>query len=295
MPTDTLGFIGLGTMGLPMATNLLAAGYRVVGHDLDRDRVATLVERGGEQTESPAVVAERSDIVLLCLADSPDVEHVVLDGPAPLVDGLSPGMTVIDHSTISPIVARTVADRLAAMDVSMLDAPLSGGEEGAIDGTLSIMVGGKEETLTTHRDLLAITGETVTYCGPNGAGQTTKACNQMIVAAQLTAVAEALVFAEMAGANREAVVEAVRGGAAACWVLEHRANVMLEGTFEPGFFAAYQRKDLRIATDAGEAIGAPLPVTSVTRELYERMVETGLGCDDNAGVIQVIEAMAETD
>lgn len=295
MTEKTIGFVGLGIMGLPMAKNLLDAEYPVVGYNRSNEPMAELIEYGGDDADSPADVAEQTDIVLLCLPDSPDVENVVLgtDGePNPLIDGVSEGMAVIDHSTISPMVAESTADRLAKKGVTMLDAPISGGESGAIEGTLSIMVGGDEQTLDDHRDVLEAMGETVTHCGPSGAGQTTKACNQIVVAAQMVGVSEALVFADKAGADLEAVVDAISGGAAGCWTLDNRAPDMIHGDFDPGFFGEYQYKDLRIATDAGEAYGAPLPQTGLAHELYKTMVENGMGKDDNSGVMQVLEMMA---
>jgi 3-hydroxyisobutyrate dehydrogenase-like beta-hydroxyacid dehydrogenase len=295
MTTKTVGFIGLGIMGLPMAKNLLDAGYDVVGHNRSQEPVAELVEHGGEDGGSPAGVAEASDVVLLCLPDSPDVENVVLgeeDEDAPVVDGLSEGMTVIDHSTISPVVAEAIADRLGSEGVELLDAPISGGESGAIEGTLSIMVGGDEAAFEAQQDVLTVTGETVTHCGPSGAGQTTKACNQIVVAAQMVSVGEALVFANQAGADLEAVVTAISGGAAGCWALDNRAPDMIRGEFDPGFFASYQYKDLRIATEAGEAFGSPMPLTASAHELYKAMEQNGMGRDDNSGVMQVIEMMA---
>jgi len=295
MSRPTLGFVGLGIMGLPMAKNLVDAGYPVVGHNRSAEPTEQLVEYGGEDGGSPAGVARASDVVFLCLPDSPDVENVVLgegEEPDPVIDGVSEGMTVIDHSTISPTVAESVADRLAEEGVSMLDAPISGGEEGAIEGTLSIMVGGDAAVLADVRDLLEVLGGTITHCGPSGAGQTTKACNQIVVSAQMVAISEALVFADRAGADLEAVIDAISGGAAGCWALDNRAPTMVRGDFEPGFFAEYQYKDLRIATDAGENFGAPMPQTALVNELYKTMVQNGMGRDDNSGVMQVIEMMA---
>lgn len=295
MPAKTVGFIGLGIMGLPMAKNLIDAGYSVVGHNRSPEPTEDLVEYGGEDGGSAAGVAEASDVVLLCLPDSPDVERVVLGGDGesdPVIDGVSPGMTIIDHSTISPTVTVDIADRLAAKDVSLLDAPISGGEEGAIDGTLSIMVGGDESVLDDHLEILEAMGETITHCGPSGAGQTTKACNQIVVAAQMVGVSEAIVFAAKAGADLEAVVNAISGGAAGCWTLDNRAPDMIRGDFEPGFYAEYQYKDLRIAMDAGEAFGAPMPQTELAHELYKSMVENDMGLDGNSGVMQVLEMLA---
>lgn len=295
MPEKTVGFVGLGIMGLPMAKNLLDEDYPVVGHNRSEEPVETLVEYGGENGESPAGVAEKSDVVLLCLPDSPDVERIVLGDEAedgPVIEGLSEGMTLIDHSTISPVVTEEIAAELEEVGVTMLDAPISGGEEGAIEGTLSIMVGGDEGALDEHRDLLDVMGETVTHCGPSGAGQTAKAANQIVVAAQMVGVSEALVFASQAGADLERVVEAISGGAAGCWTLDNRAPNMIHGDFDPGFFAEYQYKDLRIATDAGEAFGAPMPQTELAHELYKSMIANGMGRDDNSGVMQVIEMLA---
>ncbi len=295
MSRTTVGFIGLGIMGLSMAKNLVDAGYPVVGHNRSDAPTAELVEYGGRDGGSPAGVSEQSDVVLLCLPDSPDVENVVLgDGEEeqPVLDGLSDGMTVIDHSTISPTVTEEIAERLAGVGVDMLDAPISGGDEGARDGTLSIMVGGDEDVLDAHMDILEVMGETITHCGPNGAGQTTKACNQIVVAAQMVGVSEALVFANQVGADLEAVVDAISGGAAGCWTLDNRAPNMINGEFEPGFFAEYQYKDLRIATDAGAAFGAPMPQTALAHELYKTMVQNGMGKDCNSGVMQVLEMMA---
>jgi len=291
----TVGFVGLGIMGLPMARNLLEAGYEVVGHNRSPEPVEELVADGGADGGAPAGVARESDVVITCLPDSPDVRAVVLggDGEAePVVDGLSAGMTLIDMSTISPTVTETIAGELADAGVDMLDAPISGGEEGAIEGTLSIMVGGDADVLGAHRDLLEVMGGTVTHCGGNGAGQVTKACNQIVVACTNQAVSEALVFAGKAGADLEAVVEAISGGAAGCWTLDNRAPRMIRGNFQPGFFAEYQYKDLRIATDAGEAFGSPMPATELVHEMYKSMVETGLGRADNSGVMQVLERLA---
>jgi 3-hydroxyisobutyrate dehydrogenase-like beta-hydroxyacid dehydrogenase len=188
-----------------------------------------------------------------------------------------------------------VAEELSATGVDMLDAPISGGDEGAAAGTLSIMTGGDETVLEAHRDVFKMLGETVTHCGPSGAGQTTKACNQIVVASQLVGVAEAIVFANKAGADLETVLDAISGGAASCWVLENRAENMIHGDFEPGFFPAYQHTDLRIATDASEAFGAPMLQTGVARKLFklfETMVSNDKGRDDNSGIVQVIEKLA---
>jgi 3-hydroxyisobutyrate dehydrogenase and related beta-hydroxyacid dehydrogenases len=291
MADPTVGFVGLGIMGLPMANNLLEAGYPVVGYNRSREPVDDLVEHGGEGAETAAEAARRSDVVVTCLPDSNVVETVVRENGG-IMDGFDGGETLIDCSTISPTVTEELASDLAAMGVDMLDAPISGGEEGAIEGTLSIMVGGDAAVLDAYRGVFEATGGTITHCGPSGAGQVAKACNQIVVANTMEAVSEALVLAGKAGADVEAVVDAISGGAAGCWTLDNRAPSMIRGDFEPGFFASYQYKDLRIATSAGEEFGAPMPITAVTHDMYKTMEETGMGEDDNSGVMQVLEMMA---
>jgi 2-hydroxy-3-oxopropionate reductase len=291
MPATQIGFVGLGIMGGPMAENLLDAGYDVVGHNRSPEPVEALVAQGGEAADSPAEVARRAEVTITCVPDTEAVESVVR-GPDGILGGLEAGDTYVDMSTISPPATEELAADVAETGATMLDAPISGGEQGAIDGTLSIMIGGDPDVLAERRDVFEVLGETITHCGPNGAGQTAKACNQIIVAAQAVAVSEALLLAEQAGADLEAVVDAVSGGAAGCWALDNRALRMLDGDFEPGFFASYQYKDLRIATEAGETFGAPLPQTAVTHELYKSMETTGKGYDDFAGVLQVLESLA---
>lgn len=291
MTRPTIGFVGLGIMGAPMAANLLDAGYDVIGHNRSRESVERLVEAGGEGATSAADASSRADVLITCLPDS-DVVTAVMRAADGVMAGIEPGATVIDMSTISPTVTEELAAELAEQDVDMLDAPISGGEEGAIDGTLSIMVGGDAAVLEEVRPILAVLGETITHCGGNGAGQVTKACNQIVVANTMAAVSEALLFAQKAGADLERVVAAISGGAAGCWTLDNRAPQMIRGSFEPGFFASYQYKDLRIATRAGQEYGVPLPTTASTHELYKAAVETGHGRDDNSGVLQVLEAMA---
>jgi len=294
MSPRTVGFVGLGLMGEPMAKNLLDAGYPVVGHNRSQEPVEAVVEHGGEGADTAEEVASRADVVITCLPDSEVVAEVMRKDDG-IIAGLDGGETVIDMSTISPTVTEELAEELEEIGVGMLDAPISGGEEGAIDGTLSIMVGGDADVLAEHRDLLDAMGETITHCGPSGAGQVTKACNQIVVANTMEAISEALVFAEKAGADLQAVVDAISGGAAGCWALDNRAPSMIRGDFEPGFFASYQYKDLRIATDAGEAFGAPMPATEVTHEMYKSMEENGMGLDDNSGVMQVVEMLAGTE
>ena len=294
MSGETIGFVGLGIMGLPMAKNLLEAGYDVVGHNRSQEPVDELVEAGGEAAETPKEATERADVLITCLPDS-EVVSELMHADEGILAGVSEGTTVIDMSTISPTVTEELSAEIAERGGAMLDAPISGGEEGAIEGTLSIMVGGESEVLEANHEILEAMGGTITHCGPNGAGQVTKACNQIVVANTMQAISEALVFAEKAGADLEAVVDAISGGAAGCWALDNRAPSMIRGEFDPGFFASYQYKDLRIATDAGEAFGSPMPITEVTHEMYKAMEENGMGKDDNSGVMQVVEMLAGTE
>lgn len=281
-------------MGLPMATSLLEEGFRVVGHNRSREPVEALVDRGGDGATTAREVAERAGTVVTCLPDTETVETVYL-GEDGLLAGLEGGETCIDTSTISPTATEALAAELAERDVALLDAPVSGGEAGAKAGTLSIMVGGDADALSDQRPVLEAMGETITHCGPAGAGQLTKACNQLIVANTLEAISEALVFAAKGGADLEAVLEALDSGAAGSWLLENRAPEMIRGEFEPGFRASYQHKDLRIATAAADDLGAPLPITERTREQYETMEAEGLGGASNAGVIQLLERLADVE
>lgn len=294
MSTKAVGFIGLGNMGEPMAENLLRANYPVIGYNRSQTPIDRLVESGATGAETPQEVAHQADVIFTCLPDSQVVMDVMRD-EAGILEGIQGGETVIDTSTISPTVTEELANELNQLGANMLDAPVSGGETGAIDGSLSIMIGGDETILAEHRDLLSVLGETITYCGSNGAGQVTKACNQMVVGNTLQAISETLVFAEKAGANLEAVVEAISGGAAGCWALDNKAPRMLEGNFEPGGMASYQYKDLKIATNTGETVGAPMPITSTTQEMFKAMEENNMGEDDHSGVIQIVEMLAGTE
>ena len=291
MTQPTVGFVGLGIMGAPMAENLVDAGYDVVGYNRSTEPMERLAEYGGERADSAADAAARADVLITCLPDS-EVVTEVMHQDGGILEGIEAGSVVIDMSTISPTVTEELAAELAERDVEMLDAPISGGEEGAIDGTLSIMVGGDAAILDEVSSILEVMGGTVTHCGGNGAGQVTKACNQIVVANTMAAVSEALLFAEKAGADLEAVVDAISGGAAGCWALDHRAPRMIRGNFEAGFFASYQYKDLRIANRAGMEYGVPMPTTASTHELYKSAVELGYGRDDNSGVLQVLEGLA---
>jgi 2-hydroxy-3-oxopropionate reductase len=290
MPPETVGFVGTGIMGQPMAENVLDAGYEVVAYNRSPEPVAELAEQGATAADSAAAVGDLADVVITVLPDTDAVESVLYEDG--LLDALGSGQVYVDMSTIAPGPTERFAADVEKQGAAMLDAPISGGESGAIEGTLSIMVGGDPDVLDEVRDLLDAMGETITHTGPSGAGQVTKACNQIVVACTHQAVAEALLLAHRAGADLEAVVSAISGGAASCWSLRERAPDVIRGDFEPGFFSSYQYKDLRIATQAGEEFGVPMPETQVAHEMYKAMEEMGNGRDDHSAVIQVIETMA---
>jgi 3-hydroxyisobutyrate dehydrogenase-like beta-hydroxyacid dehydrogenase len=291
MSPETVGFVGTGIMGKPMAENVLEAGYDVVAYNRSSASTEDLADQGARAAPSAAVVGESADVVITVLPDTDAVESVLYDDG--LIDALGSGQVYVDMSTIAPGATERFAADVDETGAAMLDAPISGGEGGAIDGTLSIMVGGDPEILGEVNDVLNAMGEIITHTGPSGAGQITKACNQIVVGCTHQAVAEALLLAHRAGADLEAVLDAISGGAASCWSLRERAPDVIRGNFEPGFFSSYQYKDLRIATHAGEKFGVPMPETQVAHEMYKTMEEMGHGQDDHAAVIQVIETMAD--
>ncbi|WP_247730154.1 NAD(P)-dependent oxidoreductase [Halovivax limisalsi] len=287
----TIGVVGLGNMGKPMAENLVDAGYDVVVHNRSPEPVEAVEAYGATAAASPRAVADRSDVVVTCLPDSDALEAVAL-GESGLVDGFDSGTVLVDTSTISPVASRRVASALEEVGAAMLDAPVSGGTEGAAAGTLSIMVGGDEAVFETCRPILETLGETITYCGGPGSGQVTKVCNQIIVSVTMQGICEALVFAATADADLEAVLGAVRDGTASCWMLDNRAADMIAGEFDPGFFAEYQYKDLCLATDAGDAYEAPMPATKTAQEHFKAAVAMGYGREANTAVVKVLEELA---
>jgi 2-hydroxy-3-oxopropionate reductase len=286
-----LGFIGLGLMGKPMARNLMKAGYPLTVHNRSRGPVDELAAEGAAPADSPKKVAEGVDVVFTCLPDSPDVEQVVL-GPEGIIEGGRPGLTVIDMSTIAPAAAVHIAAELAKRGIHSLDAPVSGGDIGARQGTLSIMVGGDAAVFQDCLDLFQALGKNIVHIGANGAGQVAKACNQIVAAGTIAAVSEALVLAAKTGADVTRVIEALRGGAARCWALEVKAPRILRRELEPGFKASMQYKDLNIVLDTGKTYQVPLPVTGAVRELYSAMMAAGRGDLDNAAIVTVLEDLA---
>lgn len=291
--TDTLtvGYIGLGLMGKSIARNILRAGFPLVVHNRSRAAVAELVNEGAQEAHTPAEVASRVDIIFTNLPDSPDVEAVAL-GPEGIIAGAHPGLIFIDNSTIKPASARRIAAALAEQGVLSLDAPVSGGDVGARNATLSIMVGGPAEALERARPVLAAMGKTITHVGESGAGQIAKAANQIMVAAQMVAMGELLVFAKKAGADPLKVVEAIRGGAAQCWTLDVKPPRLFAGNRNPGFKAYMQAKDLGIILDTAREYHIPLPSAAVDAQLFNAMLEMGMPDLDNSAVIGVLELLA---
>ena len=286
-----VGYIGLGLMGKPMARNILKAGFPLVVHNRSRAAVDELVAEGATAAWTPAEVARQVDVVITNLPDSPDVELVAL-GADGIIEGAHEGLIFIDNSTIKPATARKIASALAEKGVSALDAPVSGGDIGAINGTLTIMLGGEEAALEKVMPVLEAMGKSITLVGDAGAGQIAKVCNQIMVAAQMVATGELLMVAQKAGADPQKVVQAIKGGAAQCWTLDVKPPRLFDGNRQPGFKAYMQAKDLNIVLDTAREYGVPLPGTSANTQLFSAMLEMGMGDLDNSAVIGVIEALA---
>jgi len=287
-----IGFIGLGIMGKPMAKNLLKAGYQLVVHNRSPRPVKELVEAGAEAGSSAKEVAEKCDVIVTMLPNSPHVKEVVL-GPNGILEGARPGTIIVDMSSIAPLAAREVAAKADEKGVEMLDAPVSGGEPKAIEGTLSIMVGGKKEIFEKCHGILSKMGTSVVLCGDIGAGNTTKLANQIIVALNIAAMSEALVLGAKAGVNPETIFKAIRGGLAGSTVLEAKAPMVLSGNFKPGFRIELHIKDLANAIDTAHEVGAPLPLTSQVMEILQALKVDGKAGNDHSGIIQFYENLAK--
>jgi 2-hydroxy-3-oxopropionate reductase len=290
-----IGFIGTGIMGKPMVRNLVKAEYEVVVHNRSRASVDELVAESGAVTAaaSPAEVAKAAETVILMLPDSPDVRAVVF-GENGVLSAVRPGFLLIDMSTIAPATAIEVSEAVSKAGGSVLDAPVSGGDKGAIAGTLSIMVGGSEADLKRAMPLFEVLGKTIVHIGGPGAGQIAKACNQVVVAINYAAVSEALVLAERSGVDPAKVAQVLGGGLAASRVLEMRGQTMIQHQFEPGFRVDLHRKDLRIAKATGKETQSALPVTTLVSKLYDDLAESGGGQLDHSALITVIERLAGT-
>jgi 2-hydroxy-3-oxopropionate reductase len=286
-----VGYIGLGLMGKSIARNILKAGFPLVVHNRSQAAVDELVAEGASAANSPKDVAAQVDVVFTNLPDTPDVEQVVL-GENGIIEGAHDGLVYIDNSTIKPAAARKIAERLAAKNVFALDAPVSGGDIGARNGTLTIMVGGDASALEKVMPVLMAMGKTVTHVGEAGAGQVAKAANQIMVAAQMVAMGELLVFSKKAGVDPRKVVEAIKGGAAQCWTLDVKPPRLFDGNRNPGFKAYMQLKDLNIILDTATEYDIPISATEVNTLLFQQMVDMGMGELDNSAVVGVIEKLA---
>jgi 3-hydroxyisobutyrate dehydrogenase-like beta-hydroxyacid dehydrogenase len=288
--TDRIGFAGIGIMGSGMASNLIAKGHPLTVWNRTRAKAEAI--KGAAVADTLEDLAAAVDIIMICVADSPDVVAVVEGG---LLSGLRAGQIIVDHSTISPAVTRNLAERVAAKGVGWIDAPVSGGSEGALKGILSTMVGGSAEDLARVRPYLESYSTTITHVGPIGSGQLVKLVNQILVVGNQMAVSEALLFARRAGLDLEATLNAVKGGAAGSWMLANRGPQMIADDWRPGFTIDLQQKDLRLVLDAADDHGTPLPATSLIFQMYRALQASGHGQEGNHALIKALEQMAGMD
>jgi 3-hydroxyisobutyrate dehydrogenase len=288
---ENVGFIGLGIMGAGMANNLLKAGFPLTVWNRTASRAEPLRAAGAQVGRDPAEVAAKSDIIVICVSDTPDVEAVIL-GENGVLQGAKAGSLVIDCSTISPAVTRSLAAKLAEQRVAMLDAPISGGSEGAARGTLSIMVGGAAPDFERARPVFQAMGKTITHVGPSGAGQTVKLVNQVLVVGNALAMCEALLLAQAGGVELKTALKAVEAGAAGSWMLSNRGPQIIERDWRPGFTVDLQQKDLRLVLQAADELGVPLPGTSLIFQMYRTLQARGLGEQGNHILMQALENLA---
>jgi 2-hydroxy-3-oxopropionate reductase len=286
-----VGYIGLGLMGKSIARNILKAGFPVIVHNRSHPAVDELVAEGAVAAGSPKEVASQVDVVFTNLPDSPDVEKVVL-GKNGIIEAAHAGLIVIDNSTIKPASARMIAAKLKEKGIFSLDAPVSGGDIGAKNGTLTIMVGGEAEALEKVMSVLQAMGKTITHVGDAGAGQVAKAANQIMVAAQMVAMGELLVFSKKAGVDPRKVVEAIKAGAAQCWALDIKPPRLFDGNRSPGFKSYMQLKDMNIVLDTAKEYDVPISSTTENTRLFQQMIDMGMGELDNSAVVGVIEKWA---
>ena len=289
-----IGFIGLGIMGKPMAKNLLKAGYELVVYDINQDAVNEVVAAGAKSAPTSKDVAAQSEVVITMLPNSPHVKAAVL-GENGVLEGAKPGLVLIDMSSIAPLASQEIAAAVAKKGVEMLDAPVSGGEPKAIDGSLSIMVGGNKDLFDRSTELLSKMGKSVVLCGDVGAGNTTKLANQIIVALNIAAVSEAFVLATKAGVDPELVFNAIRGGLAGSTVMEAKAPMIMAGNFKPGFKIDLHIKDLANAIETGHDVGVPLPLTASVMEILQALKVDGKGQNDHSGIAMYYEKMAKVE
>lgn len=286
-----VGVVGLGTMGMPMARNLMKAGFTVTVYNRTSAKATEMVEEGAIRAESPKGVGATNPVVITMVSDTPDVESVIL-GPDGVIEGIMPDSVVIDMSTISPEATRNIAQRLSEKGCHMLDAPVSGGEQGAIDGTLSIMVGGDAKILERCRPVLQAVGKSIVHVGPNGMGQTVKLMNQILVAGNLNAAVEALMFGKRQGVDLNTAIDAIKGGAAGSWQLTNLAPRILKRDFRPGFKVSLMQKDLNLIMEAAEAVRVPLPATSLIQQLFRSLETTCEGESGTQALAKVLERLS---
>jgi 2-hydroxy-3-oxopropionate reductase len=288
---NKVGFIGLGIMGKPMAKNMLKAGYSLVVYDIVKAAVDELTQAGAEQGSSPKDVAQKTDLIITMLPNSPHVKEAVL-GKNGVAEGIKPGTILVDMSSIAPLASKEIAEELKKVGGILLDAPVSGGEPKAIDGTLSIMVGGPEDAFSKVESVLKVMGSSVVHIGEIGSGNMTKLANQIIVALNIAAMSEAMVLAAKAGVNPEKVYQAIRGGLAGSVVLDAKAPMVLNRNFKPGFRIELHIKDLMNAMDTAHEVGAPVPLTSQILETMQALKVDGKAGLDHSGIVQFYEGLA---
>ncbi|MBI91725.1 MAG: 2-hydroxy-3-oxopropionate reductase [Gemmatimonadaceae bacterium] len=292
-PSDTqIGFVGLGIMGAPMALNLMKAGYKLkVYNRSDRPRVQEVVDAGADRVDTPALAAVGSDVIITIVTDTPDVENVIL-GEDGVIHSAASGSTVIDMSTISPRVTQEIAEQLSEKGIRMLDAPVSGGDVGAVNGTLSIMVGGKQEAFDHCLPVFEAMGKNVNLIGDHGAGQTTKACNQIAVAGANLAMAEALMLAAASNLDVQKVLDAISGGAAGSWQMSNLGPRIVKGDFAPGFMVRLQQKDLKLVLQAANDVKLAVPAVSLAHQYFNIVERMGLEDEGTQALIKAYEAQA---
>jgi 2-hydroxy-3-oxopropionate reductase len=291
MKKEKIGFIGLGVMGKPMAMNLLNAGYMLTVWNRTRSKMDDLLAAGASGAKSPREVAEKSDVVIIMVTDSSDVEEVTLEQEG-VIHGVHPGLVVIDMSSISPTVTLKVANELGAKGVKVLDAPVSGGEIGAKQATLSIMVGGEKATFDECLPILQVLGKRITHMGSNGMGQTTKLCNQVICALNIQAVCEGLILGAKAGLDLKKLLEVVTAGAAGSWMLSNLGPKIIERDMRPGFKIKHQQKDLKTVLSFASELGLPLPATALVQQMFRAVEAEGLSEQGTQAAIVAMEKLA---
>ena len=286
-----IGFIGLGIMGKPMAKNLLKAGYKLIVQDINKTVVDELKALGAETAETPAEIASKTKKVITMLPNSPEVKQVAL-GKGGLIEGATEGSVLIDMSSIAPLASREIAAALAEKGMDMLDAPVSGGEPKAIEGTIAVMVGGKKEVFDANYDLMMAMAGSVVYVGEIGAGNTAKLCNQVVVALNIAAVSEALVLAQKAGVSPDLVYKAIRGGLAGSTVMDAKAPMMMDRNYKPGFKIDLHIKDLTNVLETSRSVGVPLPLASQVMEIMQAIKLDGSGVEDHSSIVKFYEKIA---